>query len=208
LRHPFVRPLDGGGASDFEPCLAVARIFAAFERPWFICGGWAIDLFVDRVTRGHRDVDTAVLRPHQPALQRQFSSWRMEKAVPGEGGRREAWRLGEELFLPVHELHFTRDEGYPREVEILLNESDSDVWSFRRDGRIELPLDMLGLRSSRGVPFLAPEVVLLYKAKSPRAIDEQDFAAVGERLSLARRKWLRGAIQLCHPGHPWLFRLM
>jgi hypothetical protein len=31
----------------------LARLFATFEKPWWICGGWALDLFLDRETRCH-----------------------------------------------------------------------------------------------------------------------------------------------------------
>jgi hypothetical protein len=45
--------------------------------------------------------------------------------------------------------------------------------------------------------------VLLYKSKSPRAVDEHDFAAGRRLLDAESRAWLRAALDLAAPGHPW-----
>ena len=39
-----------------------ARWFARVCAPWWIAGGWAIDTFLDRETRAHKDLDVGVLR--------------------------------------------------------------------------------------------------------------------------------------------------
>ncbi|MCI2430831.1 hypothetical protein LM602_02325 [Candidatus Acetothermia bacterium] len=57
------------------------------------------------------------------------------------------------------------------------------------------------------MPFLGPEIVLLYKAKHLRAHDQADFDHVHTTLSSERRHWLRQALAKCHPGHPWLAKL-
>lgn len=48
---------------------AVLRLMAVFEPPWVVCGGWAIDGFLSRLARAHMDVDIAVFRRDQLALQ-------------------------------------------------------------------------------------------------------------------------------------------
>ena len=61
-----------------------------------------------------------------------------------------------------------------------------------------------GARARRGAtPVLAPEIVLLYKAKRSRAIDEADFAACAPALQPDARAWLAGALAICAPEHPW-----
>ena len=45
-----------------EEIMAVARIMAGFPHPWFVSGGWAIDLFVGRVTREHGDREMGIFR--------------------------------------------------------------------------------------------------------------------------------------------------
>ena len=55
----------------------------------------------------------------------------------------------------------------------------------------------------RRLPYLAPEIVLLFKAKAPRAKDEADFAGVLPLLDARRKAWLDAALGLVHPDHPW-----
>ena len=70
----------------FTTALApVAELFTPLAITWGFCGGWAIDLFLDRPTRPHKDVDVAILRSDQlhvfAGLRRR--GWRLEKAVDG-----------------------------------------------------------------------------------------------------------------------------
>ncbi len=90
----------------------------------------------------------------------------------------------------------------------MLDDAEDGDWVFRRDPRIRLPLDRLGRVSGDGVPYLAPEVQLLYKARSRRPKDEQDFAAALPVLGADRRAWLTETITLAEgAGHPWAARL-
>jgi len=194
-----MRPTDA-----FAPIRELAALLSALDRPWWIAGGWAIDLFLRRVTRDHDDVDVAILRQDQRAIRSYLAGWEFDAVVDG---RRVPWRGGEWLTLPVHEIHGRRSAGTPREVEILLNEAANDDWVFRRDARITRPLADAALRDATGIPFFGPEIVLLYKAKDPKPKDAADFARARPRLGFRRRGWLRGALETCHPGHPWIARL-
>lgn len=53
----------------------VAERLGAFNGPWWIAGGWAIDLFLGRQTRPHGDTDVLVLRCDQLALQQVLEGW-------------------------------------------------------------------------------------------------------------------------------------
>jgi hypothetical protein len=72
---------------------------------------------------------------------------------------------------------------------------------FRRNERIRQKLTD-AFRAAE-LPFIAPEIVLLFKAKSPTAIDETDFANVTPHLNAVGRSWLLNALSLCHPRHHW-----
>jgi hypothetical protein len=89
---------------------------------------------------------------------------------------------------------------------LFLMESDGSRWQFRRDPSITLELARVGLERD-GVPYLAPEIALLYKAKEPRSHDEADFAAVVGELPVERREWLASALRSQDASHPWLPRL-
>lgn len=186
----------------FGPVLEVHALLSDFPRPWFIAGGWAIDLFLGQVTRDHEDVDVGLFRKDLRDLRAYLAGWMFEKVVTG---RREPWPEEEWLNLPVHEIHGRGPPGTPREIEFLLNEAaESDRWVFRRDARITRPLAEAISRTRSGVPFLGPEIVLLFKAKNPTAKDLADFELVRPRLGSARRLWLRSALEICHPDHPWI----
>jgi hypothetical protein len=62
-------------------------------------------------------------------------------------------------------------------------------------------------RTAEGIPYLAPEIVLLFKAKHTRPKDEDDFAATVPHLGEARVRWLVDALERVHPGHRWLDEL-
>ena len=79
-----------------------------------------------------------------------------------------------------------------------------DSWLFRRMPTIRRPVDTIGCGADGGIPYLAPEIQLLYKAKGLRPKDELDFAQVLPALDQERRQWLRNALAEAHPGHPWL----
>lgn len=58
-----------------------------------------------------------------------------------------------------------------------------------------------------GLPYLAPEIQLLYKSKAPRERDEMDFAQTRPLLAPDARRWLRDALELANPGHTWIAAL-
>jgi hypothetical protein len=60
----------------------------------------------------------------------------------------------------------------------------------------------MSFESPRGLPVLAPEVVLLYKSNSPEEYGE-DFRNAAPALSVEARAWLRGALEKVSPGHRW-----
>ncbi|MGW2108683.1 hypothetical protein ACWCPL_19185, partial [Streptomyces sp. NPDC001948] len=55
-----------------------------------------------------------------------------------------------------------------------------------------------------GIPYLAPELVLLFKAKHARRKDQTDFDATVPHMTPAQRETLAGLLARVHPGHPWL----
>jgi hypothetical protein len=85
--------------------------------------------------------------------------------------------------------------------------SSHGEWVCRRDERIKLPYNELIEHTGDGIPYMRPEVVLLFKAKRTRPKDEQDLSDALPLLDAARRGLLADWIALVHPGHAWLARL-
>lgn len=75
-------------------------------------------------------------------------------------------------------------------LEILLNEIENDYWIFRRDNRIKLESTKLFHINSIGIPYLAPEVVLIYKSKFKKQKDLFDLKQTLPKLSKEQLLWL------------------
>jgi len=178
----------------------VRDAFAGFDAPWFFCGGTALDLFLGRAIRPRHDIDTGVLRLHQQKLFHHFGA---EQLFYVENKQLHAWN-GKELSLPIHELYLEGGAFTAKnKLEILLSESDGDDWIYRRDPTLKMPITAVVLHHE-GVPYLAPELVLLFKSKHMRPQDETDFVAILPSLGAKRRRWLADALHRTAPEHVWL----
>jgi len=180
--------------------------------PWWIAGGWAIDLHLGRQTRQHKDIDVLVLRPHLPRLREQLAGWDLHAADPP--GTLRPWPVTEQLPLGAHDIWCrpapTADWCLQLMVDDLADgEGGADQeWVYRRDARIRRAWRTLsGPASSPQRGVLAPEVQLLYKSTTPRAKDEADFAQFAVELDSSQRIWLIEALQLTDGTHPWIDRL-
>ncbi len=188
----------------FRLPLQVAALMRDFHPDWFIAGGWAIDLYLEKTTRPHDDIEIAIFRRDQLALQKYLQGWILKKA---ENGILEAWREREFLELPVHEIHCFNEKGSLSFLEVLLNETNGAEWVFRRNKLVTKPLSELHLESNQGIKFLCPEVVLLYKSKNPREKDEEDFKRIVGHLDAKGKEWLKGALSICYANHHWMKKL-
>lgn len=172
---------------------------SGFTRPWGFAGGWAIDLFANRLTRTHHDIEIAILRDHQMELRDYLRQWRFSFVI---GEKLVKWDDRQMLMLPIHELHLVNPIGL--KLEVLLNESDGIDWIYRREARIRLNLSKWIGRNSEGIPSLAPEIVLLYKSKNPRSRDEMDLRSIVGLMSNEQRAWLIDSLVKIDPAHEWI----
>jgi hypothetical protein len=183
----------------------VAAIFAALDAPWWIAGGWAIDAFLGRQSREHGDIDVAVLRRDQLAAQDVLAGWDLQAADPP--GKLRPWREGEILPESVHDIWCRPDKDAAWGLQLMLDEADGDQWEYRRNPAISKPLSSL-IREYDGIPYLAVEVQLLYKAAHLNPKNELDFEACLPLLDDFQRTWLALTLRIAHPGHPWTERLL
>ena len=191
-------------SADFSNVIQAVKIITDYDRPWAVCGGWAIDLSLNRVTRHHKDVDFVVLRRDQLVIQEHFLSrgWTLEKAV---GGQLVPWQIGEWINLPIHVIWCKNPKASPDFIELLFNEVDEVNFLFRRDHSITLTLGKMIISTASGIPILAPELVLLYKsANAEDSSASTDFKNVLPKLSSETRDWLAAALRKLYPDHIWL----
>jgi hypothetical protein len=197
--------------SDFGPWepMVPAEVTDLLNRaacPWWIAGGWAIDLHLGRQTRAHEDIDVLILRDDQMAMQEALRGWDLQAADPPGILRR--WRPGEVLPAAVHDIWCRRTPNSPWSLQIMIDDASDGIWKYRRDTRVERPVEELDGNACNGDPrVLTPEVQLLQKSKTPRPKDEADFLAVNEGLGPHQRAWLLQSLALTSPNHHWLTQL-
>ncbi|GAA4524962.1 nucleotidyltransferase domain-containing protein [Amycolatopsis samaneae] len=189
---------------DWDPAAPAeaAGLFGACGVPWWIAGGYALELFAGRRLRAHADLDVLLLRRDQLAVQAVLGGWQWWAADPP--GVLRPWRPGEILPPAVHDVWCRPGAASPWRIQIMLDDHDGDDWVSRRNPLLRRRIGEIGLLGTASVPYLAPEIQLFYKAAHPRPKDESDFAAVLPLLGDVRRRWLDDAIAATYgKAHPW-----
>jgi hypothetical protein len=180
-----------------ETALRLGRVTA----PWAIAAGWALELFVGERWRGHDDLEVAVPATRFDELRAALAGLELWTPVGDD-------RLRPFVEAPASHQTWALDRSVPAwRLDVLREPSDGDTWICRRDATIRIAHAQLVERTADEIPFVRPEVVLLFKAKATRTKDDADFAVVAPRLERARREWLRAALVRVHPGHAWIERL-
>ena len=192
-------------STGFEPVHAVASLLSGLAVPWWITGGWAIDLAAGHITRDHADVNVMMLERDEHALRgltgvdiqliaggqppgpwpagRRLTS----EPVPGPGPR-----AGDRLIL--------RGEDLALPTQVTTASAVEAIWVYKKGSHVfTRPLADITLHW-QGIPFLAPEVVLLIKARPGldrpgTDNDQRDFEAAPPVLSAQQRSWLKDAIE-------------
>jgi hypothetical protein len=202
-----VTGLDYGELWEWErfDCSRLLEIMGGFGAPWWIAGGWALDLWMGSESRPHRDVDVAILRDDQKKLHENFDGWELYYATPDH--RLLPYRPNLWLVPPLHGVWIRPAAEAPWLCEVLLNEHERAHWAYRGNPAIRKPLSDVGMVAPGGVPILAPEVVLLYKAHELTEKDEADFQVALPHLSPSTKTWLLQALEESSPTHPWAVQL-
>ncbi len=190
----------------FGPVLAVRSLLSDLTVPYWIAGGWAIDLAAGRVTREHADVDVMLHERDEHALRTDLT--RADVRLIGRDGQPGPWPAGRRLFpgsgprrlaggadrLVLH------SNSLPLPTEVFLGSAVGAFWVYHRGGAcVRRPLAGI-TRHRDGIPFLTPEVVLLFKARSKAEKDQRDVETALPVLSTEQRSWLRDTLEYLPRG--------
>ncbi len=189
------------GAAELGPWepLGLAEIvdlFVGAPFRWWIGGGLALELHVGRSWRGHSDTDLGLLRSDVRDLDAVLTGWDVHVA---SAGRLTTWNgVSARADRNENNLWCRRDPDSPWSLDVTVGDGDEDFWIFRRDPRVRVPWAEAVL--TRGdVPYLAPELQLLFKSRDLRPKDDVDAREVIPELEPERRDRLADLLAVDHP---------
>lgn len=180
------------------------EVFSEIPIKWGIAGGWALDLHLGKQSRDHSDIDVIIKREDQLiAYEYLKRDWMLYKA---KDGNLMLWEDGE-FLKSTNDVWVSKYKNSPWLFQIMLIDSEEGNWIYRRKKSIKKSMDEIILRSSDKIPYLKPEVQLLYKAGSSqvRKKDYDDFQTILPFLTLQEKEWLKLSLAEQFPeGHEWV----
>jgi len=178
---------------------AAVELFQPASFRWWLAGGHALEAHFDRSWRSHEDIDIGITRPDAHRLYDLLDGWDIHLAADGVLTPWDGQPLDGQSDH-VGNLWCRRSPHAAWALDILIGDGDDHEWIYKRDATIRRPWNEAILTSANGVPYLAPEVQLLFKHQSDRPKDEVDATTVIPQLDSERRIWL--ALRL-PADHAW-----
>ncbi|MEZ0113298.1 hypothetical protein ABH920_007328 [Catenulispora sp. EB89] len=181
----------------------IARRLDGVTTPWYVAGGWALDLFLGRQTRRHADLEIAIPAADFGQISGLFPGYVFDGV-----GQNQLWENATpEVIAATHQTWLRDPASGDYLVDVMREPHEGGAWICRHTPTIRLPYDEVICRTADGIPYLAPELALLFKAKHARRKDQRDFEGVVPELSPAQRERLAGLIGGVYPEHRWLAEL-
>ncbi|MFF2008586.1 nucleotidyltransferase domain-containing protein [Streptomyces sp. NPDC058195] len=181
----------------------IAERLRGIDTPWCVAAGWALDLFRGEQSRAHGDLEIAAPAADFPEIRARFPDHVFDAV--GSGRIWEA--AGAEVLAATHQT-WARDPASGQFLfDVFREPHEGALWICRRDPELRLPYDEVIGHTPDGIPYLLPELVLLFKAKAARPKDQADFHGVLPLLDRARRHRLSAWLERVHPAHAWLAEL-
>jgi hypothetical protein len=181
----------------------VAQHLAGITAPWCVAAGWALDLFRGTQTRKHGDIEIAIPAASFPEVRDRFPGYAFDAVSSGR-----IWENARpEVLAVTHQTWLREPATGSYLLDVFREPHEGETWICRRDETIRLAYSEIIRRTPDGIPYLAPELVLLFKAKHALPKDQADFDGTIPHMTPAQRATLAGLLARVHPGHRWLANL-
>lgn len=179
------------------PVDAVA-LFEGAPFRWWIGGGRALELHLQQTWRFHDDLDVGVCRYQAPAVYAWLSKWDLHIAA---AGRLSPWD-GRHLDADRSEnnVWVRSSPGSSWRFDVTIGDGTEAQWIYRRNPRIRRSWNRAVPTTDNGVPYLAPDLQLLFKSTAGRPKDALDAAKVIPALDSDEVAFLDRHLP---PAHPW-----
>ena len=193
-----IEALDARWSSCWTPG-QVAQHLAGITTPWCVAAGWALDLFRGIQTREHGDIEIAMPAASFPEIRDRFPGYAFDAVSSGR-----IWENAAPHVLAATHQTWLRDRATGNYLlDVFREPHDGETWICRHDETIRLAYGQIIHHTLDGIPYLAPELVLLFKAKHARPKDQADFDETIPHMTPAQRQALAGLLTRAHPGHHW-----
>jgi hypothetical protein len=194
-----IEALDARWSSCWTPG-EVAQHLAGIAPPWCVVAGWALDLFRGMQTREHGDIEIAIPAATFPEVRDRFPGYAFDAVSSGR-----IWENAASGVLAATHQTWLRDPATGSYLlDVFREPHDGQTWICRHDQTIRLPYSEITHHTPDGIPYLAPELVLLFKARHARPKDQADFDDTIPHMTPAQRTTLSRLLAHAHPGHRWL----
>jgi len=208
--------------------IAASDFLSGGNFDYAICGGFALDLFTGKNWRVHSDIDVCVFENDKGAI---FQHMKEHHWTIYEFQGRGIVRLvnsvsectdGRNLMCLKGSCELVQFSPYKRKrnlfsheffhtgiqelnyLEFLFNTSTSREFVFDSKAGIYREMNKAFL-SNQGIPYLSPELALLYKAKSAEREENQfDYAQAITEMDNEQVSWFHKSLDILYPrGHAW-----
>ena len=190
---------------------------------WAICGGFALDLFLEKDTRTHSDIDICVFEKDREKILSYMlqNNWLvyefrgqgkvrpLEGPLSSETGRNLMCTNGkcdivkfypcEDDNLLWHEFFHTGIKEF-NYLEFLFNTTNEDYFVFDKQQEIKREISK-AILFNNDIPYLAPEIVLLYKSsRSENAEYHYDFEQTYSHMNAEQKMWIAKSLDILYPN--------
>ncbi|MCT1902371.1 short-chain dehydrogenase [Oceanobacillus sojae] len=173
--------------------------------PWWIAGGWALDLHYGKQTRKHDDMDILIRKIDLPLLKKHLGE--SYELFLANNGSLSKLTDSENLNIQSGSIWVKMKHEITWLFEIMLIDTENNEWIYKRENQIRKPLNEIGAITEDDTPYIKPEIQLLYKGGSSviRQKDDDDLERMLPILKRNEMEWLYHTLSQQFNGeHPWL----
>ena len=193
-----------------------------------ICGGHAIDLFLGKKTRLHKDLDVAVYREDRDKIVQHMlnEDWavyepcgtaylhKINTVADQKRIKANIWcvkQSNQHYRFKEHEKDMYAVDADNSEqteldyIEFLFNSRKDGNFLYAKNHDVKMNL-VNAILKINDIPFLAPEIILLYKSTMADNPDYQlDFDNALTAMGREQIEWLKNSLSVMFQnGHKWL----